>query len=84
MGNALSDKADMRRWLDAWQVAAHEMDEAKTLELRTLTEEDAARCFDSLSWPRESLWFSPERLGSEGLIEQQRLFQRLIQRDEKH
>lgn len=74
-----TEKEKMRLWLDAWKVAGRELDEIKTCELRALTEESAARCFDALTWLRESLWFSPERANSEGLIEQQRLFHRARQ-----
>lgn len=77
MSKSLSEREKTRLWLDAWKLADGEMDEAKTLDLRALSEEAAARCFDLLAWPRESLWISPEKAGSEGLIEQQRLFQRV-------
>lgn len=76
MSEPPTEKEKMRRWLDAWKIAGSELDEAKTSELQALTEEDSARRFDGLTWPRESLWFSREKLDSEGLIEQQRLFQR--------
>ncbi len=79
MSESPTEKDKMRRWLDAWEIAGRELDEAKTCELRALTEQDAARRFDALAWPRESLWFSPERSGSEGFIEQQRFFQRARQ-----
>ena len=79
MSGVLTEKEKMRLWRDAWEVAGRELDAIKTSELQALTEESSARCFDALAWPRESLWFSPERANSEGLIEQQRLFLRARQ-----
>lgn len=74
MSTSLSEQEKTRLWLEAWKLAGDEMDAAKTRDLRALSEEDAARCFDALAWPSEGLWISPEKAGSEGLIEQQRLF----------
>lgn len=71
-----AEKERVRQWIKNWAVVAEEMDRMKTEELQALTEEGAARAFDALAWPREGLWFSPEKLNSEGLIEQQRIFHR--------
>lgn len=76
MSKPKTEKELVRQYVENWKIVNEEMDRMKTEELRALTEEQAARCFDGLAWPRESLWFSPERLNSDGMIEQQRLFQR--------
>ena len=46
----------------------------KREELHAMTDEDAVAAFNALDMPPKLVWRSPERANSEGLIEQQGIF----------
>lgn len=76
--------AQTRDWVAAWGRTAAALDAVKTRELRALTEEKAGRDFAAMAVEPETLWISPERAGSAGLIEQQRLFLRSHEHPARH
>jgi hypothetical protein len=66
----------IRRWVAAWRRAGAELEEMRIDELRALTEEQSAALFDGMRFDPETIWLPEERINSDGLIEQQRLFMR--------
>jgi hypothetical protein len=73
----MTDDEKNRLMVETWKKAGPELQKIRDQELRAITEEDAARIFDSLEMPVGSLYRSEERRRSLGLIEQQRLFKKL-------
>lgn len=69
----LPDK-ETRRWVAAWKERARVLEEVRRQELLALTEEEAGRLLEEMTFDPDTVWVSPERVGSVGLIEQQRLF----------
>lgn len=70
-----SDSADeLRRWAEAWKLAGEVLEEEKRHRLARMDEAAAQRTIRFLS-SDEPLWFDAE--APPGLVEQQRLFQRL-------
>ena len=74
MGETPSELELTRRWVAAWKRAGPALEHVRIEELRALTEEQAARLFDSLDFHPDDVWVQDERILSLGLIEQQRLF----------
>lgn len=74
----LSEKEQMRAWVENWQRVGPELERIKKEELRAMTEKEgisrALRVMDARVEPR---WRAPERRHHSGLIEQQRLFMKL-------
>lgn len=66
----------MRRFVEGWKEAGAFLDQEKWDRLRAMTEEDAAREFETLRMHPRDGWMPPERMESSGLIEQQRIFSR--------
>jgi hypothetical protein len=73
----VEDVETARRLVKNWQHTGELLDRIKWDELRAMTEDDAARAFERLSMHPRDGWMPPERLGSSGLVEQQRIFRRL-------
>ncbi len=71
----LSEKEQMRAWVENWKRIGPELEKEKRDRLRAMTEEEgttrALRVMDARVEPR---WRDPRRRSSSGLIEQQRLF----------
>jgi len=65
---------EQRAWMNQWREAEKYLRKAKREELRAMTDEDAVAAFNALDMPLDLVWRSPERVNSEGLIEQQRIF----------
>ena len=65
---------EQRAWMNQWREAEKYLHQVKREELHALTDEDAVDAFNALDMPPELVWRSPERANSEGLIEQQRIF----------
>ena len=82
----MTEQERMRRWVETWKQAGPELDRIKEDELRAMNEESSARHFDDLALPLTSeVWRKPEQPEYNGMVEQQRLFQkwwepRMIQR----
>lgn len=73
--NSLSEKEKMRLWVETWKRVGPELERIKREELRALTDKKAYEQAKTLSRSVSAdFWIEPERLGSLGLIEQQRLF----------
>lgn len=73
----LPEREQMRAWVENWKRIGPELEEIKKRELRALTEEEAARQAAILNESvADEYWIEPARERSEGLIEQQRLFQK--------
>ncbi|HMO66122.1 MAG TPA: hypothetical protein PKE47_13015 [Verrucomicrobiota bacterium] len=68
---------ELRRWAECWQVAGEFLEEVKRHDLAAMDEEAAQHSIRLLS-SDERLWFDAE--ASSGLVEQQRLFQKLAPR----
>ena len=68
---------EQRRWMQQWRAAAVALRKVKREELRAMKDEDAVAAFNALDMPPELVWRSPERIRSSGLVEQQRLFQKM-------
>ena len=74
----LSEHEQMRAWVENWKRIGPELERRKRRELRALSEEDAFDEALTLSASSaDETWVEPGRAASEGLLEQQRLFQRL-------
>lgn len=65
---------EQRAWMNQWREAEKYLHRVKREELHAMTDEDAVAAFNALDMPPELVWRSPERANSEGLIEQQRIF----------
>jgi len=75
--NALSEKEQMRLWVETWKRAGPELERMKREELRALTEEEAYEQAQALALSApDDLWIEPGRLSAAGLIEQQRVFRK--------
>jgi hypothetical protein len=68
---------ELRRWADCWKLAGEIFDEIKRSDLARMDEVSANRSLRLLS-SDERLWF--DRKAGSGLVEQQRIFQRLKRR----
>lgn len=68
---------EQRQWMEQWRRAEAGLWEQKIADLRTMSESNAAADFDDLDMEIEAIYCSPERLNGQGLIEQQRLFQKM-------
>lgn len=62
------------RWVTSWKERGKVLEEVRHQELRVLTEQEAGRILEEMTFDPDTMWLSPERVGSAGLIEQQRLF----------
>jgi uncharacterized protein involved in type VI secretion and phage assembly len=75
---SLSEKEQMKLWVETWRHAGPELERLKRAELRALSEEDA---FDQAEVLAESVtdvvWIDSGRSKASGLVEQQRLFRKL-------
>jgi len=69
----ISIRSEAESYAAAWRRAGPELDAKRLQKLRSLSEEDSARCFAELLAPIGEL---PLR-SSSGLVEQQRLFARM-------
>jgi len=65
---------EQQAWMKQWRAAEVALRQVKREELRAMTDAQAIAAFNSLDTPPELGYRSPERLNSEGLIEQQRIF----------
>ena len=75
--NALSEKEQMRLWVETWKRAGPELERMKREELRAMTEEEALRRVAAVMNSRaDDGWIRPDRRNTSGLVEQQRLFMR--------
>ena len=63
-----------RRGVESWKNRAEALERIREQELRALTEQEAGRLLEEMTFDPDTVWLSPERAGSAGLIEQQRLF----------
>jgi hypothetical protein len=70
----LTEREQMKLWVETWKETGKRLDEIKWEELRNLTEEQSARDFCLLDCPAEWLWRNPDRENGSGLLEQQRWF----------
>lgn len=80
MGNATlpDETASIRRWVETWKLAGPELERIRKKELRALTEEEAFEIAEMLSDSvADDVWIKPQRRDSLGLVEQQRLLQKL-------
>ncbi|HAB17860.1 MAG TPA: hypothetical protein PLX89_00095 [Verrucomicrobiota bacterium] len=68
---------ELRRWAECWQVAGEFLEEVKCHDLAQMDEAAAQRSIQLLS-SDERLWFDDQ--APSGLVEQQRLFQKLAPR----
>jgi hypothetical protein len=68
---------EQRAWMNQWRAAAIALRQMKREELRAMTDEDAVAAFNALDMPPELVWRCPERIDSSGLVEQQRIFQKI-------
>ena len=73
----MTDEEKNRLFVETWKKAGPALEELRKQELRTMSERDSARAFDSLEIPVGSAYRSEERRLSLGFIEQQRLFKKL-------
>ncbi len=71
-GMKMTEREMIKKRLDAWALAAPLMEQFRVEDLRALTDEKSLWCFDAVTGSMEF-----ERRDDEGLIEQQRLFQKL-------
>jgi hypothetical protein len=70
----------MRLWVENWKRVGPELERIKRHELRALSEEEAFDQAEALNRSvAEDVWVHPRRLAAAGLVEQQRLFQKLRQ-----
>jgi hypothetical protein len=77
---SLSEKEQMRLWVENWKRVGPELERIKRQELRALSEEEAFDQAEALNRSvAEDVWVHPRRLAAAGLVEQQRLFQKLRQ-----
>ncbi len=67
---------EQRKWMQQWREAEKYLRQVKREELRAMTDQDAVAAFNALDMPLHLVWRSPERVNSEGLIEQQRIFKK--------
>lgn len=71
----LSEKEQMRAWVENWKRIGPELEKEKRRELRAMTEEEGTeRALRVMEARVEGSWRSPARRESSGLVEQQRLF----------
>jgi len=70
--------------LQAWRNASEAMAEMRAERLANLSQSESARRFDELNCDPSQIWRSPERLDGSGLVEQQRLFAKSRELDERH
>jgi len=71
----LSEKEQMRAWVENWKRVGPELEAIKRRELRAMTEEEAFDQAETLTASAaDELWIESKRAAAEGLIEQQRLF----------
>lgn len=76
---SLSEKEQMRLWVETWRRAGPELERIKRAELRALSEEEGTRRAISVMEARtHDGWKNARRRKLSGLIEQQRLFMRVI------
>ena len=69
----------MKRWVEQWKITGPELERIKREELRAMTEEEAGEIAVRLSTAAAAdIWIEPHRRDSLGLVEQQRLFQKLL------
>lgn len=68
---------ELRRWAECWKVAGEFLEEERRHDLAMMDEAAAQRSIRLLS-SDERLWFDAE--APSGLVEQQRLFQKLAPR----
>lgn len=68
---------EQRAWMQQWREAEKYLRKVKREELRAMTDEDAVAAFNALDMPLDLVWRSPERIDSSGLVEQQRIFQKI-------
>ena len=74
---SLSEKEQMRLWVETWRRVGPELERIKRAELRALSEEDGARRTISVMEARaDDRWINSKRRKLSGLIEQQRFFMR--------
>ncbi|MEP6822622.1 MAG: hypothetical protein ABI946_09765, partial [Chthoniobacterales bacterium] len=72
----MSPHEQMRAWVENWKRIGPELEAIKKRELRALTEKEAGVKSAVLNESAaDEIWVRPEKARSEGLIEQQRLFQ---------
>ena len=73
----MPEREQMRAWVENWKSVGPELERMKRKELRAMTEEEA---FDEAlvlsASPADEIWVKTGRAPSEGLVEQQRIFQR--------
>ncbi len=67
---------EQKAWMAQWRSAEVALRQVKREELRAMTDEDAVAAFNALDMPPELAYRSPERANSNGLVEQQRIFQK--------
>ena len=73
----MTDDEKNRLMVATWKKAGPALEAMRNRELRSLTEAESARVFDSLEIPPGGIYRSEERRTSSGFIEQQRLFKKL-------
>lgn len=74
---SLSEKEQMKLWVETWKRTGPELERIKRAELRALSEEEGTRRAISVMEARaDDRWKNSKRRMSSGLIEQQRLFMR--------
>ena len=74
---SLSEKEQMRLWVENWRRVGPELERLKRQELRALSEEEGTkRALEVMDARAEDRWKDPKRRNLSGLIEQQRLFAR--------
>ncbi|MEM1159101.1 MAG: hypothetical protein AAF649_13365 [Verrucomicrobiota bacterium] len=73
----MTEEEKNRLLVETWKKAGPLLEEMKHQQLRSMTESESARIFDSLEVPVGSAYRSEERRQSLGFIEQQRFFKKL-------
>jgi hypothetical protein len=68
------EERQTRAWVVGWRDRSVALDQVRTRELRALTQDESGRLFASMAVDTDTVWISPERRSTAGLIEQQRLF----------
>ncbi len=68
----------MRQWIAQYRLAAVELQKQKQRELRALTDEEAfLRASSLMQSIGQDVWMNPRRRDWSGLIEQQKIFQKV-------
>ena len=66
--------AQAREYVRGWEQTGRVLEEMKRVELRKMTEADAAKIFTELDYPLPYPWRSDSKPEDNGLVEQQRWF----------